>query len=323
MKHVELEEAKTVLMKEASAIQEASNHLLPEALQSALDILFKENGKIIISGIGKSGYVGQKMAAMMCSTGSPAAFLHPAEAVHGDLGIHQKGDPVIFLSNSGATPELIYLEPVLRSRGAKIVGILGKTNSPLAEKVDVVLNATVKEEADHLGIVPTASFAAASALGDAIGSALMKRRGFDRNEYAKTHPAGQLGRNLILRVKDVFHGKEKVACLEESALIKNAVLEMSKYPLGAACILKDEKLLGILTDGDLRRALQTTDNLNELKVVKIMSKNPQTVRADQNLGIALELMEQRSPSPISVLPVLCAETDKFIGLIRLHDILTG
>jgi arabinose-5-phosphate isomerase len=263
------------------------------------------------------------MAAMMCSTGSPAAFLHPAEAVHGDLGIHQKGDPVIFLSNSGATPELIYLEPVLRSRGAKIVGILGKTNSPLAEKVDVVLNATIKEEADHLGIVPTASFAAASALGDALGSALMKRRGFDRNEYAKTHPAGQLGRNLILRVKDVFHRKEKVACLEESALIKNAVLEMSKYPLGAACILKGEKLLGILTDGDLRRALQTTDNLNQLKVVEIMSKNPQTVNVDQNLGFALELMEQRSPSPISVLPVLCAKTNKFTGLIRLHDILTG
>ena len=323
MKNVELEEAKTVLMKEASAIQEASNNLLPEALQSALDILYKENGKIIISGIGKSGYVGQKMAAMMCSTGSPAAFLHPAEAVHGDLGIHQKSDPVIFLSNSGATPELIYLEPVLRSRGAKIVGILGKTNSPLAEKVDVVLNATVKEEADHLGIVPTASFAAASALGDALGSALMKRRGFDKNEYAKTHPAGQLGRNLILRVQDVFHRKEKVACLEETALIKNAVLEMSKYPLGAACILKGEKLLGILTDGDLRRALQTTDHLNQLKVVEIMSKNPQTVRADQNLGFALELMEQRSPSPISVLPVLCAKTEKFTGLIRLHDILTG
>ena len=210
MKNVELEEAKTVLMKEALAIQEASNNLLPEALQSALDILYKENGKIIISGIGKSGYVGQKMAAMMCSTGSPAAFLHPAEAVHGDLGIHQKSDPVIFLSNSGATPELIYLEPVLRSRGAKIVGILGKTNSPLSEKVDVVLNATVKEEADHLGIVPTASFAAASALGDALGSALMKRRGFDKNEYAKTHPAGQLGRNLILRVQDVFHRKENL-----------------------------------------------------------------------------------------------------------------
>jgi arabinose-5-phosphate isomerase len=323
MKSSELEEAKIVLMKEASAIQEASNNLLPDALQNALDILFKESGKIIISGIGKSGYVGQKMAAMMCSTGSPAAFLHPAEAVHGDLGIHQKGDPVIFLSNSGATPELIYLEPVFRSRGAKIVGILGKTNSPLAEKVDVVLDATVKEEADHLGIVPTASFAAASALGDALGSALMKRRGFDRNEYAKTHPAGQLGRNLILRVEDVFHSKDKVACLEESALIKNAVLEMSKYPLGAACVIKGQNLIGILTDGDLRRALQSTDNLNQIKVVEIMSKNPQTVQTNQNLGIALELMEKRSPSPISVLPVICAETKDFTGLIRLHDILTG
>ena len=314
--------ARKVMCHEANSITETANSL-NESFSDAIDILRKTNGKVIVTGIGKSGHLGKRIAATLSSTGTPSAYLHPAEAVHGDLGIHQKGDPVIFLSNSGATPELIYLEPVLRSRGAKIVGILGKTNSPLAEKVDVVLNATVKEEADHLGIVPTASFAAASALGDAIGSALMKRRGFDRNEYAKTHPAGQLGRNLILRVKDVFHRKEKVACLEESALIKNAVLEMSKYPLGAACILKGEKLLGILTDGDLRRALQTTDNLNQLKVVEIMSKNPQTVRADQNLGIALEFMEQRSPSPISVLPVLCAETDKFIGLIRLHDILTG
>jgi len=323
MRYTELDEAKTVLTKEASAIQEASNNLLPDAFKSALDILYKDSGKIIITGIGKSGYVGQKMAAMMCSTGSPAAFLHPSEAVHGDLGIHQTGDPVIFLSNSGATPELIYLEPVFRSRGAKIIGILGKTNSPLAEKVDVFLNATVKEEADHLGIVPTASFAAASALGDALGSALMKRRGFDRNEYAKTHPAGQLGRNLILRVQDVFHSKEKVACLEESALIKDAVLKMSKYPLGAACVVKDQSLQGILTDGDLRRALQTTDNLNQLKVVDIMSRNPQTVRSDQHLGIALELMEKRTPSPISVLPVLCPNTENFSGLIRLHDILTG
>ena len=177
--------------------------------------MFETKGKIVITGIGKSGHVGKKMAAMLCSTGSPTAYLHPSEAVHGDLGIHQQGDPVIYLSNSGSTPELIYLEPVFRARGAKIIGVLGQTNSPLAEKVDVLLDASVSEEADPLGIVPTSSFTAASALGDAIGAALMKRRNFDKNEYAKTHPAGQLGRNLILRVKDVFQKKDKVAIVKQ------------------------------------------------------------------------------------------------------------
>ena len=323
VKRTELEEAKLVLCKEANAIREACEKLREDTFTKALNILHKETGKIIVTGIGKSGHAGKKMAAMLSSTGSPAAFLHPAEAVHGDLGIHQNGDPVIFLSNSGTTPELIYLEPVFRSRGAQIVGILGKANSPLGQKVDALLDAAVKEEADHLGIAPTASFAVAAALGDALGSALMKRRGFDKDEYAKTHPAGQLGRNLILKVKNVFHPKEKVACLHETELIKKAVIEMSKYPLGAACVLKENKLVGILTDGDLRRALQTTDNLNEVRVGDVMTQNPLTISSSKNLGYALQLMETREPSPISILPVLCQEQQVFVGLIRLHDILTG
>ena len=170
----ELEEAKTVLRKEAIAIQEIANRLHSDAFCKSIDILFETHGKIVITGIGKSGHVGKKMAAMLCSTGSPTAYLHPSEAVHGDLGIHQEGDPVIYLSNSGTTPELIYLEPVFRARGAKIIGILGQINSPLADKVDVLLDASVCEEADPLGIVPTSSFIAASALGDALGAALMK-----------------------------------------------------------------------------------------------------------------------------------------------------
>lgn len=319
----EAEAAKAVLFKEASAIKEVANRLNIEKFSRAIDILFQERGKIIITGIGKSGYVGKKMAAMLCSTGSPSAFLHPAEAVHGDLGIHQKGDPVIFLSNSGTTPELIYLEPVLRERGAEIVGILGKKQSPLGKKVDVILDASVHEEADPLGIVPTASFAAAAALGDAIGSALMKRRKFDSLQYAKTHPAGQLGRNLILKVKNVFHAKEYVACLEKQSWIKEAVIEMSKFPLGAACIMEDKKLLGIITDGDLRRALLETDDINSVRVDEIMSKNPQKIGPGESLGVALDLMEKRKPTPISLLPVICPETENFLGIVRLHDILAG
>jgi arabinose-5-phosphate isomerase len=319
----EVEDAKLVLQKEASAIQEVANRLVPNDFIRAIDVLLKKEGKIIVTGIGKSGYVAKKIAAMLCSTGSPAAFLHPAEAVHGDLGIHQKGDPVIFLSNSGSTPELMYLEPVFRSRGAQIVGILGKTKSPLGEKVDVLLDASVNEEADPLGIVPTASFAAAAALGDAIGSALMKRRNFDSNEYAKTHPAGQLGRNLILRVENVYHPKTKVACLLKEAKLREAVVEMSRYPLGAACVLENEQLLGIITDGDLRRTILETKDLNQICVSEIMTKEPTTVFLDKSLGYALDLMEKRKPSPISLLPVVNPQTKEFFGLIRIHDILAG
>jgi len=317
----EANDAKSVLLKEALAIKEAADRISNEDLTCAIDILQRENGKIVVTGIGKSGHVGKKMAAMLCSTGSPTAYLHPSEAVHGDLGIHQYGDPVIFLSNSGTTPELLYLEPVFRSRGAQIVGILGNPQSPLAEKVDVLLDASVKEEADPLGIVPTASFAVAAALGDALGSALMSRRNFDKNEYAKTHPAGQLGRNLILRVKDVFHLKEKVACLNENARIKDAVIEMSKFPLGAACILNNDKLSGIITDGDLRRALQKAENLVELQATEIMCHQPKTIGPNESLGEALKFMEQGNPTPVSILPVVCPDTGILLGLLRLHDIL--
>lgn len=317
----EAEDAKAVLEKEAYAIKEVANRLNPEDFTKAVDILDKEDGKIIVTGIGKSGHVGKKLAAMLCSTGSPAAFLHPAEAVHGDLGIHQQGDPVIFLSNSGSTPELLYLEPVFRSREAKIVGILGKQPSPLSEKVDVSLDTSVEEEADPLGIVPTASIASAMALGHAIGSALMKRRQFDSTQYAQTHPAGQLGRNLLLKVKDVFHESEKVACLNKNSSIKETVIAMSEYPLGAACILEEGKLIGIVTDGDLRRALLKLDDISAIKTADIMTRNPQTIFPEKSLGEALKMMEKRKPTPISILPVECNHKKTLLGLIRLHDIL--
>ena len=176
------------------------------------------------------------------------------------------------------------------------------------------MDASVNEEADPLGIVPTASFAAAAALGDAIGSALMKRRKFDSNEYAKTHPAGQLGRNLILKVEDVYHNKTKVACLAKDAKLKEAVIEMSKYPLGAACVLENGKLLGIITDGDLRRTILETEDLNQACVSEIMTNEPTTVFPNKSLGFALDLMEKRKTSPISLLPVVNPKTKNFLGL---------
>ena len=320
---VDVLEARRVMLKESQALELAANRLDEESFSEALDLLMQTAHKVVVTGIGKSGLVGKKIAATLSSTGTPAAFLHPSEAVHGDLGIHQDGDTVIFLSNSGSTPELIFLEPVFRSRNAKIIGLIGNKEGILANKVDVCLDASTKEEADSLGIVPTASFAVASSIGDAIASALMLRKDFSANQYAQTHPAGQLGRNLILCVRDVLHPPSSVATLTQDTSMKKAIIEMSKYPKGAACVVEGEKLLGIITDGDLRRALHEKPELLKLNAAEIMTRKPIFVSPEASLGKALELMEKRSPSPVSILPVLDPKSQKFLGLIRLHDIYNG
>ena len=312
--------ARRVMMEEAKSIISSAEKLDDSDIEQAIEILFKTSGKIIITGIGKSGHVGKKMAATLSSTGSPAYFLHPSEAVHGDLGIHQPRDPVIYLSNSGTTPELVYLEPVFRSREAKIIGILGNPNSPLGKSVDVCIDASVDQEADPLRIVPTASFAVASSIGDGIASCLMKRRNFSHNEYAQTHPAGQLGRNLLLKVSNVMHKPSKVACVKMETPMKEVVIKMTEFPLGAACVINDQKLVGLITDGDLRRELKEDDNILSKNAQSIMSKNPTTISPNISLGESLQIMEKREPSPISLLPVVSPENGLFLGLIRLHDI---
>ncbi|MDG2368872.1 MAG: KpsF/GutQ family sugar-phosphate isomerase, partial [Flavobacteriaceae bacterium] len=225
-----------------------------EDFKETVELINRIKGRVIISGIGKSALIGTKIVATLNSTGTPAIFMHASEAVHGDLGIHQKNDPVIFLSNSATTPELLALEPIIRKRKGKIVGIMGNMNGALAKKVDVFLDASVTTEADPLGIVPTSSFMVAAALGDALASGLMQRRNFTETDYAKTHPAGQLGRNLLLTVKDVMHNPSKIAKVSPQTSIRKLVIEMTKFPLGAACVMEENKLIGIITDGDLRRA---------------------------------------------------------------------
>lgn len=318
----DLDIAKTVLRKEANSILKASDRV-SSTFVKAIDILLTKDQKIIVSGIGKSGHLGKKISATLCSTGSPSSFLHPSEALHGDLGIHQKKDPVIFLSNSGSTPELIALAPILKSRNAQIVGIFGRLEGKLNDLVDVSLDASVGKEADPLGIVPTASFAVASSIGDAIASALMNRRGFTEIDYAVTHPAGQLGRNLILTVKDVMHSIEKTPIVDENATIREVVVKMTSHPLGAACVLNDNKnLVGLISDGDLRRALHRFQDLKNIKARDIMTKNPVVIEPTNSLGTALEKMEKRK-SAISVLPVINTPSKEVIGMIRVHDILNG
>jgi arabinose-5-phosphate isomerase len=317
----ELNDAKNVLNKESESINRAAKKLGKNFLD-AVDILFTKTNKIIVCGIGKSGHLGKKIAATLCSTGSPSSFLHASEAVHGDLGIHQKNDPVIFLSNSASTPELLSLEPIIRKRGGKIVGILGNTDGPLSKKVDVYLDSSVEGEADPLGIVPTASFMVSAALGDALASALMKRRDFTEVDYALTHPAGQLGRNLLLNVRDVMHPVRKVALVNPATRVSDLVLEMTKFPLGAACIVDNINLLGIITDGDLRRSLGKNKELLNMTVKEIMNKKPHTISPDISLGEALKKMES-GKKQISVLPVTKSTSpNQILGLLRLHDIYT-
>ncbi len=318
MSEQELKEAVKVLKKESESIDRAASQL-GKNFSQALDILSKPKNKIIVCGIGKSGLLGKKLAATFCSTGSPASFLHASEAVHGDLGIHQSGDPVIFLSNSASTPELLFLEPIFRKRKGKIVGIMGNADGPLIKKVDVFLNSSVLSEADPLGIVPTASFMVSAALGDALASGLMKRKKFTKSEYARTHPAGQLGRNLLFNVNDVMHPLSEIALVFSDTLISDLVIEMTKHPLGAACVVREGKLLGIVTDGDLRRSLMENKNLLNMTAKQIMNAEPKTIDPSLSLGEALSVMEEGSKQ-ISVLPVAEPGQDKLMGLLRLHDI---
>jgi arabinose-5-phosphate isomerase len=314
----EVEEAKEVLLKESKSISGAAEKLDSNFLK-ALNILNETSEKIIVCGIGKSGHVAKKLAATFCSTGSTATFLHASEAVHGDLGVHKNGDAVIFFSNSSSTPELLTLEPIIRKRGGKIIGILGNKNGPLVSKVNVFIDASVEIEADPLGIVPTASFMVAAALGDALAVGLMKRKNFSEEDYALTHPAGQLGRNLLYNVDDVMHKIDRMAIVSSHTPIRELVLKMTKFPLGAACVIENKKLIGFVTDGDLRRALSEYKNLLEMKTHSIMSINPQTIYPKISLGKALKIMEE-GPKQISVLPVLDIDSNNVIGMIRLHDI---
>jgi arabinose-5-phosphate isomerase len=320
MSEQELLDAVKVLKKESESIEIAANRL-GNNFSAAVEILFSKTKKIIVCGIGKSGHLGKKLAATFCSTGSPSSFLHASEAVHGDLGIHQQGDPVIFLSNSASTPELLALAPIIRKRGGKIVGIMGNTGGPLIEKIDVFLDSSVLGEADPLGIVPTASFMVSASLGDALAVALMKRRNFSEIDYAETHPAGQLGRNLLLNASDVMHPLSKIAIIHPETIIGDLVIEMTNYPLGAACIVEKNKLQGIITDGDLRRSLVEYKELLKMTAKEIMNTQPMTIPPTLSLGKALKTMEDGSKQ-ISILPVISSPENHLLGILRLHDIYT-
>jgi arabinose-5-phosphate isomerase len=314
-----LKVAQTTLEIEAKAIEAASTRL-DGNLTRAIDILLNSTGKVMISGIGKSGHIAQKIAATFCSTGTPSVFMHATDAIHGDLGVYTPGDPTILISNSGTTAELVNLIPILRQFKSPLIAIVGKLNSVLSREADVVLDSSVAIEADPLGIVPTSSAIVALALGDALAAALMQARGFTEQDFIRFHPGGQLGRNLWLHVSDVMHRAKEVAWVSPETSLKEVVIAMTQHPLGATCVVDDEfHLLGFITDGDVRRALQVYDDIRSLHAKDVMTTRPVSILANATLKQAVHLMEDR-PHQISVLPVQDPESNCCLGLIRIHDI---
>jgi arabinose-5-phosphate isomerase len=275
---------------------------------------------LVICGIGKSGHIGAKLAATFSSSGTPSVFLHAAEAIHGDLGVYGPGDPTIVLSKSGSTAEVLRLMPLFRKFQSPVIAIVGNVASPIAEAADVVIDASVENEADPLNLMPTSSSTVSLAIGDALASALAKARAFTAEDFAIFHPGGQLGRNLLMTVGEVMHPVERVACARADETLREVVIRMTKYPLGAACVLSSEGVLeGILTDGDVRRILTEEGDLLAKKVGACMTASPVSATASLSLGEAIRMMEDRD-SQISVLPVVEKGSNKCLGLLRLHDV---
>jgi arabinose-5-phosphate isomerase len=263
--------------------------------------------------------VAQKIAGTLASTGTPSIYVHPTDALHGDLGIYAEGDPTILVSKSGTTAELTRLIPLVRQLHSPLIGILGHTVSPLARQLDVVLDASVRREADGENLAPTSSTAVAVAIGDALAIAVMKARGFTVEDFQRRHPAGHLGATLALRVKDVMHTAEEVAWVSGSDAIRTVLVQMTRSSLGAACVVSPGRQLeGLITDGDLRRALEAYDDIRSLPAQRIMTRGPVTISAEASLREALRTMEDR-PAQISVLPVVDG-SGCCVGLLRLHDI---
>jgi len=304
---------------EASAIQAASERLNAD-FERAVDLILSHSGKVVVTGLGKSGHVARKIVATLCSTGTPAVFLHAAEAAHGDLGIYAPNDPTLIVSKSGTTVELLDLIPFLRDLPSQCIGILGSPRSPLAAEMDVVLDASVERESDPGGLAPTASATVALSIGHALAVALMRARDFGAEDFGRYHPGGHLGKGLRLSAADVLRGPSEIAWARPDDSLKHVVIAINRHPQGAACVVdSNNQLIGLITDGDLRRALETHDDIRELSAADVMTRKPITIGPDVRLLDALRLMEDR-PSQISVLPVVDQATGQCLGLLRLHDI---
>lgn len=315
-----IDTAKRVLDIEADAVLGLKDKL-DHNFEDAVKLISNAKGRVVLTGMGKSGHIARKVSATMASTGTPSFFLHPAEGIHGDLGMVTADDVVVAYSNSGETVEVINILPSLRRIGAAIIAVVGHVNSTLGKNSDLVLNAGVEKEADTLGLAPTSSTTAALALGDALAIALMEKHHFTKDNFAIFHPGGSLGKKLLLTVDAVMHKGDENPVIEAASHVKDALFRMTAKGLGAVNVVDgDGKLLGLLTDGDVRRGLEKNDNFLSLSIEEVMTKHPCLITPDKLAAEALHVMEKHEPHPITVLPVV-DEEGKAVGMIHITDLL--
>jgi len=306
--------ALSTIENEWKSIKNLSNSVTEDFIR-AVELILKSKGRVIVTGIGKSANIAQKIVATFNSTGTPAIFMHAADAIHGDLGIVRKDDVVIAISKSGETPEVKVLIPLLKARQNLIIALVGNTGSYLAKQADLVLDSTVEKEACPNNLAPTSSTTAQLVMGDALAVSLLESRGFSADDFAQYHPGGTLGKRLYMRVSDLSVNNA-LPSVNQNALIPEVIIEISSKRLGATAVLDNDELVGVITDGDLRRMIEKHNDFRQLKACDVMTKHPLTVNQDELVVAALELMRKNN---ITQLPVV--SENKYVGVIHLHDIL--
>jgi arabinose-5-phosphate isomerase len=315
-KHI-LASAAAVLKTEALAI-EALSRRLDDTFVATVEKILAGEGHVVVTGMGKSGHIGHKIAATLASTGTPSFFVHPAEASHGDLGMIRRDDILLALSNSGETDEVLRLLPVIKRLGVTLIAMTGRPGSTLAEHADLHLDTSVDQEACPLGLAPTASTSAQLALGDALAIALLEARGFTAEDFARSHPGGKLGRQLLLSISDIMHAGADLPRVSSSAPVAEAIFEMTRSRLGMCAAVADNgELVGIVTDGDLRRHADKLSDIRALRVEDIMSPRPRTVRATELAAAAVEIMQQHRVQGLLVTD----EAGSLVGALNFQDLL--
>jgi arabinose-5-phosphate isomerase len=314
-----IKQAREVLQIEAQGILDLIERIGPE-FEQAVEMILNSKGRVILTGIGKSGMVGRKITATLNSTGTPSLFLHPTEAVHGDLGVVTADDIVVAISNSGYTKEVTTILPALKSLGTKVIVFSGDPESPLAKESHLFIDVGVEREACPLGLAPTTSTTAALAMGDALAVVLINRRQFNRRDFKRFHPGGSLGGRLSLKIKDVMLTRDQIPLVLKDQTVEETIAEIDRKKLGASLVVDDGLiLLGIVTDGDIRRSLLKLRNIMELRVEKIMSTSPKTIDEEKKVAEAVDLMEHNA---ITVLPIV-DRVKRVKGIVHLHGLLGG
>lgn len=312
-----LKHARRVLEIEAQAISDLIARL-DDQFTTAVDILFQCVGKVVVSGMGKSGLIGQKISSTLASTGTPAFFIHPADGIHGDLGMVRHGDTLIAISNSGETEELLKLLPFMQRLSIPIIALTGKRHSTLAKYSDVTLDVSVREEACPMGLAPTASTTATLAMGDALAMTLLEKRGFKQDDFAQYHPGGALGRKLLLRVHDLMHRGDALPRVTPDTSVRDAILEITSKKLGMTTVVDGNgHVVGVITDGDLRRTLERGLDLAVATAGEVATVRPKTIHPDELAARAVHVMETFSITSL----VVTDDTSRMIGVIHLHDLL--